>query len=166
MSRSASILRGLATAALVSGCAWMCPAIATADSNSATLAGLLSKGYSASNCKTDQVEGALAAYKCGQNASSVGPVRAIYLLYGSSSDTAEGFKGLASDLSLVSCGSGAPTTDTWHYESSPDTPAGNVACGTSDNVAGVVWTNDKNHMAALVAGSDVKSLYQWWKSNG
>jgi hypothetical protein len=166
MSQLVSAMRAVATAALVGGYAWTCPATATADSNSAALAGMLSKGYSASNCKPDQVEGALAAYKCGQNTLPGGPVKAAYLLYGNPSDTAEGFKGLASDLTLAPCEPGASAPDSWHYQSSPDTPAGKVACGTSGDVAGVVWTNDQNHMAALVAGSDAKSLRQWWLANG
>jgi hypothetical protein len=165
MSQFVSAMRAVAIAALVGGYGWTCPATATADSSD-TLAGMLSKGYSTSNCKPDQVDGALAAYQCGQNPLSGGPTRAAYVLYGNPTDTSEGFKGLSSDLTLTPCAPGASAPDTWHFQSSPDTPVGTVACGTSGSVAGVVWTNDQNHLAALVAGADAKSLYQWWLANG
>jgi hypothetical protein len=166
MSYFVNAARAAAGASLVCGFAWLGPATATADTNSETLAGLLSKGYSTSNCNVEQVEGTLAAYKCGKNTDSGGPLSAEYLLYGSSGDTANAFKGGTSALVLASCSSGQPAAaTTWHYKSSPDTPAGQVACGTSDNVPEVVWTNDQKHMFAVVAASDT-SLYQWWAANG
>ena len=97
MSQFVSALRALAVAALVGGYAWMCPATATADSNSAALAGMLSKGYSTSNCnpsdpdQDDEAHGILASYECGQNSLPGGPVKAMYALFDNSSDTAKGF---------------------------------------------------------------------------
>ena len=84
MSQFVSALRALAVAALVGGYAWTCPATATADSNSAALAGMLSKGYSTSNCnpgdldQDDRRTGILAGYECGQNSLPGGPVKAMY----------------------------------------------------------------------------------------
>lgn len=170
MSRSVSILRGLATATLVGGCALSCPATATADSNSAALAGMLSKGYDTSNCQAgdldqdDKAKGILAAYECGQNSATDGPAKAAYVLFDSASDTAKGFEELTGDFTATPCAADAP--DTWHYQSSPDTPAGKVACGKGAKSNGVIWTNDKNHMVGAISGSDVKSLYQWWLKVG
>jgi serine/threonine kinase PknH len=166
MSPFISGMRAVAIAALVGGYAWMCPATAIADSNSDALLGMLSKGYSPSNCKTDQVAGALAALKCGRNSLPNGPASAEYILYGNSNDVSAGFQGGSSTLALAACKPGDPSPDTWHYDSSPDTAAGQVACGTNDNVPEVVWTNYKNHMVGIIGGSDASSLYKWWEDNG
>jgi hypothetical protein len=164
MSQFKSATRAVALAALVSGYGWMCPATATADSNSAALAKLLSKGYDTSNCTAKTVSDALAEFECGQNSMSGGPTTALYVLYDDPSGAAGGFKELASTLSLVPCASGATVPQTWNDDSS----SGKVECGTKSGAAGVVWTNDQNNMAALVASpaSDAKSLYQWWVHNG
>lgn len=170
MSKFVSALPAVAAAALVGGSAWISPATATADPNSSALAGMLSKGYSTSNCQPgdldqdDRSKGILAGYECQQNTLSGGPTKGAYVLFDNPSDTSKGFQELKGDLSVVPCASDDP--DTWHYTSSPDTPAGKVACGTGNKGSGVIWTNDKNHMVGAVLGSDIKSLYQWWLTNG
>ncbi len=166
MSPFISGVRAVAIAALVGGYASIGPATAIADSNSDALAGMLSKGYSPSNCKIDQVDGALAAFKCGRNSLSNGPASAEYILYGNSNDTSAGFQGGSGTLALTPCKPGDTSPDTWHYDSSPTTAAGQVACGTNDNVPEVVWSNYKNHMIGIIGGSDASSLYQWWEANG
>ena len=166
MSQLVSVVRAVATGALVGGYAWMGPATAAADPNSTALAGMLSQGYSTSNCTPDSGSGGLAALKCGQNTMPNGPASAEYILYGNSNDTSAGFQGGISTITVAPCESGDPAPDTWHYESSPNTRAGQVACGTNGNVAMVVWTNDKNHMVGIVGGSNPTSLHQWWLADG
>jgi hypothetical protein len=166
MSQLASVVRAVATGALVGGYACMGPATAAADPNSAALAGMLSQGYTTSNCTPDSHGGGLAALKCGQNTLPNGPASAEYILYGNSSDTSTGFQGGISSITVAPCESGDPAPDTWHYQSSPNTPAGQVACGTTGDVAMVVWTNDKNHMVGIVGGSNLTSLHQWWLADG
>jgi hypothetical protein len=166
MSEFTSAMRAaVATAALIGGYAWTCPATATADSNSAALAKMLSKGYTTSNCTPNSGSGGLVAFKCGQNPLPGGPMEGEYTLYGNSSDTAAGFRGGVSTLTVAPCASGDPAPGTWHYDSSPNTSAGQVACGTIGIVAMVVWTNDQNHMLGMVGGSDPASLYQWWQAD-
>jgi hypothetical protein len=169
MSQFMNAARAVAVAALVGGYAWMCPATATADSNSATLAKLLSKGYDTSNCKAQQMQDmpqALAAFECDQNSLSGGPDSAAYVLYDNATDTADGYKLLSRLINLVACAPGVAMQLQWKDDSS----SGTVECGTTtkEGVAAVVWTNDRNDMAALIAGSDsdVKSLYKWWNTNG
>jgi serine/threonine kinase PknH len=166
MSQLVSAMRAVATAALVGGCAWVCPATAAADPHGDALAGMLSKGYNPANCRLDPNGGGLAAYKCGQNPLPNGPESAGYILFGNAADTSGGFNGAVSTLAMTPCSSGDPTPDTWHYDNSPNTPAGAAACGTVKNGAMVIWTNDQNHMVGMVGGTDQASLYQWWKSNG
>ena len=171
MSQFVSAMRGVAIAALVGGVAWTCPATATADSNSAALAGMLSKGYNTSNCNAgaldqdDRGRGVLAGYECGNNPLPGGPAKAAFALFDNANDTAKGFKDLVSDLTLTPCAPGAQAPDVWHFKNSPDTPAGTVACGTG-NGAVLLWTNDHNHMVGMVSGSDPKALYRWWLANG
>ncbi len=46
-------------------------------------------------------------------------------------------------------------------------PAGRVACGTTDEdstVYAVAWTETAKRKAGVVTGSDMSSLYQWWKT--
>ena len=168
MSYFVNAARAVAAGSLVGGFAWMGPATATADPNSDALAGMLSKGYSTSNCTPAKVKDAvtLARYKCGKNSDPSGPLSAEYLLYGNTSDTSNAFKGAISTLALTACSSGQPAPTTWHYQTTPDTPAGQVACGTGDNVPEVIWTNDQKHMLGITAGSDIASLHQWWVTNG
>lgn len=172
MFQFVSALRAVSVAALVGGYAWTCPATATADPNSDALVGMLSKGYSTSNCnlgnldQKDNERGILAGYECGQNSLAGGPSKGFYVLFDNPSDAAKGFQELSSNLNMAPCTPGASTPDTWHYQSSPGTPAGKVACGRGDNGPGLTWTNDQNHMVGAITGSDVQSLYQWWLANG
>jgi hypothetical protein len=166
MSQLVSAVRFVTAAALVGGYAWIGSATAAADSNSDALAGMLSQGYNPSNCTLDSSGGGLAAFKCGQNPLAGGPISAEYILFGNSADTSGGFQGGTSKLAMIPCSSGDPAPDTWHYTNSPNTPAGAVACGTSNDAAMVIWTNDANHMVGIVGGTDQNSLYKWWKANG
>ena len=172
MSQSVGATRAAAAAALVVGCAWTCPATATADSNSDALAKMLSKGYTTSNCKshdpTDpelQSRGILAAYDCGSLPD--GPAKAVYMLFDSSNDAADWFAKLTSTWTVTPCSSDDPHS--WHKPNSPDSTAGKLACGNGKvggSPVAFAWTNDQNHMGALLIGADSKSLYQWWLRNG
>jgi len=165
MSQFVSAMRAVAVAALVGGYAWTCPATATADSNSAALAKMLSKGYSTSNCKPITAGDALAAYDCGKNSLPGGPTEGEYFLFDNSNDTSAAFQRGIHDLTLTPCAPGASAPDTWHGDNSGT--GGQVGCGTGDdNQPVMVWTNDANYMVAVVGGSDAKSLSQWWQTNG
>jgi hypothetical protein len=170
MSEFVSALRAVAIAALVGGYAWTCPATASADSNSAALAGMLSKGYSTSNCKSIderdpelQSRGILANYDCGSNPLPGGPTKAVYMLFDTSNETANWFTKFTSTLTAIPCASDDPHS--WHKPNSPDSTGGKLACGGGSTVA-FVWTNDQNRMGAILIGADAKSLYQWWRTNG
>ncbi|MBV8861130.1 MAG: serine/threonine protein kinase, partial [Mycobacterium sp.] len=157
-----------AAAALVGGYAWVCPATAAADSNSDALAKMMSQGYTTSNCTAAQGTGGLAAYECGQSPLPNGPTKALYILFGNSADTSAGFQGAIGDITAAPCKSGDPVPDTWSFDSSSNTAAGQIACGTTnnDNVSMVIWTNDQNHMVGAIGGSNQAALYQWWQADG
>lgn len=167
MSRLNTALRATTAAALLSGFAYINAAIANADPND-TLAASLSKGYSLSNCTPKEPPaGVAAAINCGQNADAAGPVKATYLLYNNSGDLSGGFTASIKDESLTACGDSGLSPTTWHSGSAGAT-AGQVACGTYQGAAEIIWTTDAKNVLSYIRGSntDVQALYQWWRTNG
>jgi hypothetical protein len=173
MSHLNTALRAATAIALMGGFAVAGTATATADAND-TLAGSLSKGYSSSNCPAQQpsdVQGSfpnatvLAVLQCGQNSDSSGPMGGKYFLFGSSADTASSFTKLISTDTLANCGD-AKSPTTWTKGSSSDS-VGQVACGTDNGAAEVLWTVDAKNVLAFVRASngDTAALYKWWQAN-
>ncbi|OBK15036.1 serine/threonine protein kinase [Mycobacterium asiaticum] len=167
MSHINTVLCAAAAAALTGTFVYTGMATANADPND-TLAGALSKGYSLSNCtpKDPPPAGVAAAINCGQNADPAGPVKATYLLYNNSDDLNAGFTASIKDEVLTACGDSGQSPTTWHQGNGGT--AGQVACGTYQNAAEVIWTTDAKNVLSYVRGSntDVPALYQWWKTNG
>ncbi len=174
MPHLANALRAAMAAALMSSFACLASATATADpdtGNSAdvnTLASNLSKGYGLNNCTAEPITGGqLAALTCGQSPDPNGPVQARYILFSSSDDLAGSFKASIKDDTLTACGDSGQSPTTWHQGNST-TSAGQVACGTYQNAAEIIWTTDAKSILSYIRGSntDVSSLYQWWRANG
>lgn len=160
-------LRAATAAALLGSFAYLSSATANADPND-TLTSALSKGYSTSNCTPkDPPSGVAAAMNCGQNADAAGPVKATYLLYNNTGDLAGGFTASIKDESLTQCGDSGQSPTTWH-QGSAGTTAGQVACGTYQGAAEIIWTTDAKNTLSYIRGSntDVQALYQWWRTNG
>lgn len=167
MSHLNIALRAATAAALLGSVACVATATANADPND-TLTASLSKGYSSSNCTPKEPPaGVAAAINCGQNADSTGPVKATYLLYNSGGDLSGGFTASIKDESLTQCGDSGQSPTTWHQGSAGAT-AGQVACGTYQDAAEIIWTTDAKNVLSYIRGSntDVQALYQWWRTNG
>ena len=165
-------LRCAAAAALVGSFAYMGVATANADPTD-TLTGALSKGYSSSNCSSQPVSEVKDAFPtvqavlmCGQSTDSLGPSGGKYFLFPSSADVGSAFTKLITSDQLTNCGD-AKSPTTWHQGSSTDS-AGQVACGTDDGKAEVIWTTDAKNILSFVRASngDTAALYQWWRTNG
>lgn len=166
MSHLPTTLRAATAAALVSGFAFSGTGTAAADPAD-TLAGSLSKGYSSSNCTSQAApNGVSAVLQCSQNSDPSGPVFAKYMLFTNASDLASSFTNSIGSDTLTNCGD-AKSPTVWHQGSSTDS-AGQVACGTYQGQAEVIWTTDAKNVMSLIRGSngDTASLYQWWRSNG
>jgi hypothetical protein len=172
MGNLANPLRYITTAALVGSFACLGTATASADPTD-TLTGALSKGYSSSNCGSQpvsEVQSALptvqAVLQCGQNADSAGPASAKYFQLPNSADLASGFTKLIASDQLTNCGD-AKSPTTWHQGSATES-AGQVACGTDEGKAEVIWTTDAKNILSFVRASngDTAALYQWWRTNG
>jgi hypothetical protein len=166
MSHLATALRTATAAALMGSFACLGTATANADPTD-TLAANLSKGYSSSNCNPQSApSGVLAVIQCGHNSDPSGPVFAKYLLFSSGSDLSSSFTNSIGSDTLTNCGD-AKSPTTWHQGSSNDS-AGQVACGTYQGQAEVIWTTDAKNVMSLIRASngDTATLYQWWRTNG
>ena len=166
MSYLTTTLRASTAAAVISGFAFAGIATAAADPTDA-LAGSLSKGYSPSNCTSQSPPtGVAAVLQCGQNSDTSGPVFAKYMLFNNASDLASSFTNSINSDTLTNCGD-AKSPTVWHQGNSTDS-AGQVACGTYQGQAEVIWTTDAKSVMSLIRGSsgDTASLYQWWRANG
>ncbi len=172
MTYLTNALRGITTAALLGGFAYMGATTASADPTDA-FAGSLSKGYSSSNCSSQPVSEVQSAFPtvqavlaCGENADSSGPASAKYFQFPNSADMASAFTKLIGADQLTKCGD-AQSPTTWRQGSSTAS-AGQVACGTDEGKAEVIWTVDAKNVLAFVraSGGDTAGLYQWWRTNG
>ena len=50
----------------------------------------------------------------------------------------------------------------WHFKRDPDGVAGQVACGTYQGNADVMWTQVEDLMLADVQSSNLDGLHNWW----
>lgn len=170
MGPLSNVLRAATATALVGGVAAAGTVTATADPTADlnTLAASLSKGYGLNNCTPQNLSsGELAALTCGQSPDPAGPVQAKYILFSNADNLAGSFKASIKDDLLTACGDSGQSPTTWHQGSS-NANSGQVACGTYQNAAEIIWTTDAKNVLSLIRGSnaDVAALYQWWRANG
>ncbi|OBI06780.1 serine/threonine protein kinase [Mycobacterium scrofulaceum] len=174
MSYLSSALRAVAAAALAGGSALAGAVTATADpantgsaSDINTLAASLSKGYGLNNCTAQSITtGELASLACGQSPDPAGPVQAKYILFNNGENLVGSFKASIKDDVLSTCGDSGQSPTSWHQGSNGN--AGQVACGTYQNAAEIIWTTDSKNTLSYIRGpnTDAAALYQWWRANG
>lgn len=175
MSHLSNALRAAAGAAVMGGFALAGTAPVTADPSNTgnasdinTLAASLSKGYGLNNCTAQNLTtGELAALTCGQSPDPSGPVQAKYILFRDGDNLASSFKASIKDDVLTACGDAGQSPTSWHQGSSTSS-AGQVACGTYQNAAEIIWTTDAKNILSYIRGSntDTAALYTWWRTNG
>jgi hypothetical protein len=180
MSHLANALRAATAATLVGSFGCLGSATATADpdpdpntGSSAdvnTLAGNLSKGYGLNNCTAQPITGGqLAALICGQSPDRNGPVQAKYFLFGNGNDLAAWFKNSIKDDVLTNCGdSSTKGPSPWHQGTTATSNGGQMACGTYQDAAEIIWTTDAKNVLSYIRASngDIPPLYKWWQTNG
>ncbi|MBW0013897.1 serine/threonine protein kinase [Mycobacterium sp.] len=172
MSHLSKALRAASAAALIGGFALAGTAPANADPNTGsasdinTLAGMLAKGYGPNNCKSGDVSGTkeLAEFDCGQNPDPNGPAAAVYMLFGNSTDLSAAYSANLKDMSFNNCGGSVQSPGTWSQNGQT---GGQVACGSYQGAAVILWTTDSKNMLGHLRGSstDIGPLYKWWQSN-
>ncbi len=175
MPRLSNALRAATAAALIGGSALAGTVTANADpantgssSDINALAASLSKGYGLNNCTAQSITtGELASLTCGQSPDPSGPVQARYILFNNGENLAASFKASIKDDVLSTCGDSGQSPTSWHQGSNSGN-AGQVACGTYQNAAEIIWTTDAKNTLSYIRGSntDAAALYQWWRANG
>jgi serine/threonine-protein kinase len=128
---------------------------------------MLPKGYDSGACKaTAPISDAVATVDCKQNSLAGGPDSARYVLFKDATTLAEKFaSSIKQDESLFACPGGSDMSPTKWYQDNPNSPLGQIACGTYKNKPDLVWTYDSKLFYADVQGSDMNALFEWWKTN-
>jgi hypothetical protein len=141
---------------------------ATAWGDPSTLMSMLPQGFSSSNCKEVPPKGhAVERVDCDASSESGGPSAASFGLYTNLDDLNAGFQNAKITLSST-CPGNQVSPGPWGYGTG-EKNGGQVECGTVEGdsnttVAVVVWTDKAKLRAAAIQGSDIASLYQWWKT--
>ncbi len=134
------------------------------------LMSLLPDGYGPGVCKpVDAVTDALATIDCDKNSQTGGPDAARYSLFSDKATLDQHFDAAIKEdgEKLSSCpGETAPSPTTWHYTATPDTVAGQVACGTYQGSPDILWTRNDDLILADGQGTDLAALHQWWLKYG
>ncbi|WP_407685705.1 serine/threonine protein kinase [Mycobacterium sp. HUMS_1102779] len=174
MSHSSNALRVASLTVLAGSLAFTGAAPAAADPNTGnqsdidTLSNALSKGYDLKVCAPQPIApGQLASLQCGQSPDPDGPAEAKYILFSNGNDLGNMFSTSIKEETLANCGNEKSPTK-WHQGSSATSNAGQVACGTFQNAAEVIWTVDAKNVLSYIRASnnDVPALYEWWRNNG
>ncbi|MEI7715204.1 MAG: serine/threonine protein kinase [Mycobacterium sp.] len=128
----------------------------------------VSKGYDNTNCTSQPVTrtGELAELQCGQSPTTGGPSAATYSLYANNDNLNSAFTAAIKKLSMSTCGSATELPTTWRNNSGQR--AGQVACGTAQGIATVIWsTYNKNLLSEItLPNDDVEGIYNWWRTRG
>ncbi|UXA12332.1 serine/threonine protein kinase [Mycobacterium sp. SMC-8] len=143
------------------------PASASYDQQ---LMGLLSGGHDSSNCQpvTPPAAGTVATVDCTQAITPGGPAFTRYSLFGDKNTLDAAFREAVNvNSELLQCpGSGVESPTTWHYTDTPDQVVGQIACGTYNDNADIVWTKDEDLLLADAQGPDLEDLHDWWLEFG
>lgn len=151
MSRRLIALAATALAAL------LCAPTAVADPGS-DLANLMPRGYTGEMCHAFDAPGAVMAVNC--EAVQAGPDRGVFVLLDSPDRSNRHFENIWAgsadqSFSAAACpGMDAIGSAQW--------PGGRMGCGTVQDAAVIVYTNGP--MVAMLRGSDLGALFDWWKS--
>jgi serine/threonine kinase PknH len=134
------------------------------------LLNLLPSGFASNVCQPvhPPVTDALATVDCDQNSSPGGPASSRYSLFADLDTLNKHYQqSIKADSQLVQCpGSGVDSPTTWHYKSTPDVVAGQVACGTYQNNPDVTWTKESDLVIGDAQGPKLDELHQWWLNYG
>jgi hypothetical protein len=131
-----------------------------------TLLGNLSQGYTPGDCQPSSPLGgpAVAGVRCGANHDQGGPQSTFYYLYANPADLNADFNVQLEAGSVQPFPDGTRGPADWHYDSTPNQPAGSYAIVKfPDGSSNVVWTNNADLMMGMAqAQADGATLYNWW----
>jgi hypothetical protein len=138
-----------------------------ADSALARLMSMLPAGYDANNCAAvdNPPRDSLATVDCDQNSLTNGPASARFSLYPDVPTLDAHFQTAANEDQVQQCPGGVASPGTWHYTSSPDSPAGKLVCGTYEGTPDLVWSQNDRLLLGNLQGADLQSIYTFWANN-
>ncbi|KAA0080590.1 serine/threonine protein kinase [Mycolicibacterium sp. P9-64] len=136
------------------------------DSFQAKLMALIPDGYPTSVCEaaSPPSPGALATIDCQKSVQPGGPEAARYSIFADKDQLILHFnESLKENDEVLRCpGADSDSPIDWNFKASPDEVAGQVACGTYQGNADVMWTQFDKLVLADVHSTDMASLHDWW----
>lgn len=136
------------------------------DSFQAKLMALIPDGYPTSVCEaaSPPSPGALATIDCQKSVQPGGPEAARYSIFADKDQLILHFnESLKENDEVLRCpGADSDSPIDWNFKASPDEVAGQVACGTYQGNADVMWTQFDKLVLADVQSTDMASLHDWW----
>jgi hypothetical protein len=136
------------------------------DSFDAKLMALIPPGYPSSVCQpaTPPSTGALATIDCQKSTQPGGPEAARYSLFADKDQLILHFnESIKENDELLRCpGADSDSPIDWNYKAKPDEIAGQVACGTYQGNADVMWSQYDELMLADVQSTNMDDLHNWW----
>lgn len=123
-------------------------------------------GYPVSACTPARppTPGALATMDCTQSTQSGGPEVARYSLFADRDLLIQQFNGSLkeNDETLRCPNFDADSPADWNYKKDPDVVAGQVACGTYQGNADIMWSQYDGLVLADVQSKSLEDLHAWW----
>jgi serine/threonine-protein kinase len=136
------------------------------DSFQAKLMSLIPSGYPTSVCEaaSPPSTGALATIDCAKSTQPGGPEAARYSIFADRDQLILHFnESIKENDELFRCpGADADSPIDWNYKKTPDVVAGQVACGTYQGNADVMWTQYDELLLADVQSTNMDELHNWW----
>ena len=136
------------------------------DSFDAKLMALIPPDYPSSVCEpaTPPSTGALATIDCAKSTQPGGPEAARYSLFADKDQLILHFnESIKENDELLRCpGADSDSPIDWDYKAKPDEIAGQVACGTYQGNADVMWSQYDALMLADVQSTNMDDLHNWW----
>jgi serine/threonine kinase PknH len=136
------------------------------NSFDAKLMALIPPGYPSSVCEPADPPstGALATIDCQKSTQPGGPEAARYSLFADRDQLVLHFnESIKENDELLRCpGADSDSPIDWNYKAKPDEVAGQVACGTYQGNADVMWSQYDELVLADVQSSNMDDLHNWW----
>jgi serine/threonine kinase PknH len=127
---------------------------------------LLPRGYNANNCSPSDPPNhqALATVQCTKTSDPGSPPFAAFTLYPNATALDNAFKDGINEDVVTPCPNGADSPGVWQADGAPNVQAGAVLCGTYNNRADLVWTQNKGLLVGDIQGPDLNALFNFWRN--
>jgi hypothetical protein len=141
--------------------------IARAEANMDKLMSVLPPGFDLDNCNpvTPLPEGALATVDCFDNKVPNGPDAARFSIVTDQATLDRKFQDNANSSVITPCPHNQASPGPWHYGSTPDQVAGQVACGVYHDTPEVSWSKNDVLLLGDIQGRTIDGVFEYWWQN-